>query len=196
MMDIKFVFKNEITEAQQIMINVVNKTCFGFDETEIDEKEGNMFAVEFGAYLLLDDTKIVGVSYLYKKLSEYDGQPFYIGGFGGLGILPDYRGNGYARQLVKKSLHLASEVGVDIACLFTDPGETVYKLYEKFGFAYLNREAYYFDSLGVEKVIDDVMILGLGDKILAKKILSTNHKLNKSFPICQLMSSSAASTVL
>ena len=94
MMDIKFVFKNEITEAQQIMINVVNKTCFGFDETEIDEKEGNMFAVEFGAYLLLDDTKIVGVSYLYKKLSEYDGQPFYIGGFGGLGILPDYRGNG------------------------------------------------------------------------------------------------------
>ena len=70
MMDIKFVFKNEITEAQQIMINVVNKTCFGFDDTEIDQEEGNMFAVEFGAYLLLDNTKIVGVSYLYKKLRK------------------------------------------------------------------------------------------------------------------------------
>lgn len=40
----------------------------------------------------------------------------------------------------------------------------------------MNREAYYFDSLGVEKTLDDVMILGLGDKTLAKKILNTNYK--------------------
>ena len=78
--------------------------------------------------------------------------------------------------MVEKSLHLTAEVGVDIACLFTDKDGIAYKLYEKFGFVYLNREAYYFDSLGVEKTIDDAMILGLGDKMLAKKILSTNHK--------------------
>lgn len=177
MVDIKFVFKNEITETQKVMLNAVNKVCFGFDDTEINQEEGHMFgAKEFGAYLLLDNTTVVGVSYLYKRLSEYDGQQFFIGGFGGLGILPDYRGNGYARQMVEKSLHLAAEVGVDIACLFTDRDETTYKLYEKFGFVYLNREAYYFDSLGVEKTLDDVMILGLGDKMLAKKILSTNYK--------------------
>lgn len=177
MMHIKFAFKNEITQAQQIMINAVNKKCFGFDDTEINQDEGHMFgAVEFGAYLLLDNTKIVGVSYLYKRLSEYDGQKFNIGGFGGLGILPDYRGNGYARQMVEKSLHLAYEVGVDIACLFTDRNETVYKLYEKFGFVYLDREAYYYDSLGVERTIDNVMILGLCDMKLAKKILSTKYK--------------------
>mgnify|MGYP001088360876 FL=1 len=29
--------------------------------------------------------------------------------------------------------------------------------------AYLDREAYYFDSLGAERVIDNVMILGLCD---------------------------------
>lgn len=176
-MNIKFVLKSELTEAQQKMINTVNKTCFGFDETEINQDEGHMFgAVEFGAYLLFDNAQIVGVSYLYKRNSEYDGQEFYLGGFGGLGVMPDYRGMGYARQMVEKSLHLAYEVGVDIACLFTDRNETVHKLYEKFGFEYLNREAYYIDSLGAEKTIDDVMILGLRDKALAQKILDTNHK--------------------
>lgn len=177
MTDIKFAFKNEITETQKAMLNAINKVYFGFDDTEINQEEGRMFgAKEFGAYLLLDNTTIVGVSYLYKRLSEYDGQQFYIGGFGGLGILPDYRGNGYARRMIEKSLHLTAEVGVDIACLFTDRDKTAYKLYEKFGFVYLNREAFYFDSLGVEKTLDDVMILGLGDRMLAKKILNTNHK--------------------
>ena len=35
--------------------------------------------------------------------------------------------------------------------------------------AYLDREAYYFDALGAERVIDNVMILGLSDMELAKK---------------------------
>lgn len=35
--------------------------------------------------------------------------------------------------------------------------------------AYLDREAYYFDSLGAERVIDNVIILGLCDMELAKK---------------------------
>lgn len=35
-MDIRFAFKNEITQAQQKMLNVVNKECFGFDDTEIN----------------------------------------------------------------------------------------------------------------------------------------------------------------
>ncbi len=176
-MDIRFAFKNEITQAQQEMLNVVNKECFGFDDTEINQDEGHMFgAVEFGAYLLLDATRIVGVSYLYKRLSEYDGQKFHLGGFGGLGILPEYRGKGYAREMTERSLHLAYEVGVDIACLFAERAATVHKLYEKFGFVYLDREAYYFDSLEAERVIDNVMILGLCDMELAKKILRTKHK--------------------
>ena len=56
------------------------------------------------------------------------------------------------------------------------PTETVHKLYEKFGYAYLNRDVYYIDSLGKERTRDDVMILGLRNKRLAEKILSTNGK--------------------
>lgn len=87
-------------------------------------------AAELGAYVLLDGAIIVGIIYIYKRLSEYDGQEFYIGGFGGLGILPSYRGKGYARQLVHKSIQMSYDAGVDIACLFIDRRETVYKFYE------------------------------------------------------------------
>ena len=45
-------------------------------------------------------------------------------------------------------LQKSYEIGVDVACLFTERTETVHKLYEKFGYAYLNRDVYYIDSLG------------------------------------------------
>ena len=99
-----------------------------------------------------------------------------IQSIGGLAIAPEYRGKGYARKLVEVGLQKSYEIGVDVACLFTERTETVHKLYEKFGYAYLNRDVYYIDSLGKERTRDDVMILGLRNKRLAEKILSTNGK--------------------
>lgn len=176
-MEIKFIAKDKITRSQQKMIDRVNEICFGFDLAVVKQDEGHMFgAVESGAYVLLDENQIVGILYIYKRLSEYDGQEFYIGGFGGLGILPDYRGKGYARQMVEKALQMSYEMGVDIACLFVDRNDNIYKLYEKLGYTFLNRAAYYIDSLGKEKMIMDVMILGLNNKALAEKILTTKCK--------------------
>ena len=176
-MEIKFIKKDDTTEFQQKMIDIVNKICFDFDPNELKTDEGHMFgAIEYGAYVLLNQADIVGIIYIYKRRSEYDGQEFYLGGFGGLGILPDYRHKGYARQLVEKAIQMSYEIGIDIACLFIERNETVYKLYEKLGYTFLNRDAYYIDSLGKEKVIRDVMILGLNNKPLAQKILSTNYK--------------------
>ncbi len=178
-MEILYIPKNQTTETQQEMLKNIEITCFGISSTEIIEnkEEGYPFgAVELGAFLLFDDERIVGNAYLYKRLTEYDGQDYYIGGLGGLAVMPEYRGNGYARQLTEKTLKMSYDIGVDVACLFTSREESIYKFYEKLGFAYLNRDAYYIDSLGREKVEADVMILGLNNKVLAEKILTTNHK--------------------
>ena len=178
-MEIKYVPKSEITGAQQEMLHAIEKTCFGFSSAEImkNAEEGHPFgAVELGTFLLFDDEKIVGNAYLYKRLAEYDGQDYYIGGFGGLAVLPAYRGKGYARQLAEEALKKAHDIGVDVACLFTSREETVHELYGSLGFAFLNRRGYYIDSLGEEAYEDDVMIMGLNDKDLAEKMLSTNHK--------------------
>ena len=160
------------------MLNVIEKTCFGFSAAEIisNKENGHPFAVELGAFLLFDDEKIVGNAFLYKRLTEYDGQDYYIGGLGGLAVMPEYRGKGYARQLTEKTLKMSCDIGVDIACLFIDREDTIYKLYEKFGYVFLNRRGYYFNSLSKELSEDNVMILGLNNKQLAEKILSTNYK--------------------
>ncbi len=71
---------------------------------------------------------------------------------------------------------MSYEIGVDVACLFIDEGETIYQLYEKLGYVFLKRDAYYIDSLEEERTRDGVMILGLRKKELAEKILSTNDK--------------------
>ena len=178
-MEIIYVPKNEITKAQKDMLKIVETTCFGISSEQIMETKevGHPFgAVELGAFLLFDDNKIVGHAFLYKRLTEYDGQAYYIGGVGGLAVIPEYRGKGYARWLTEKTLKESYDIGVDVACLFTDKEDTVYKFYEKLGFVYLNRNAYYIDSLGKEMPKDDVMIMGLKDKALAEKILATKHK--------------------
>ena len=178
-MEIKYIPKNEITGVQQEMLNTIEKTCFGFSSAEVmnNTEEGHPFgAVELGAFLLFDNEKIVGNAYIYKRLTEYDGQEYYIGGFGGLAVMPAYRGKGYARQLAEESLKKAYDIGVDVACLFTSRKETIHKLYERLGFTFLNRKGYYIDSLHKEASEDDVMIMRLNDKELTAKILATNHK--------------------
>ena len=178
-MEIKYVPKSEITGAQQEMLHAIEKTCFGFSSAEImkNAEEGHPFgAVELGAVLLFNDEKIVGNAYFYKRLTAYDGQEYYIGGFGGLAVLPAYRGKGYARQLAEEALKKAYEIGIDVACLFTSREETIHEFYESLGFAFLSRKGYYIDSLHREASEDDVMIMGLNDKAFAEKILATNHK--------------------
>jgi len=178
-MKIRYVPKNQITVAQQEMLNAIENACFGFSSAEVmkNTEEGHPFgAIELGAVLIFDGEKIVGNAYLYKRLAEYDGQDYYLGGFGGLAVLPAYRGKGYARQLAQEALNKAYETGVDVACLFTSREETIHRLYESLGFAFINRRGYYTDSLHNEASEDGVMIVGLNNKELAEKMLMTHHK--------------------
>ncbi len=100
------------------MINRLNQACFGFDDTVIRNiAEGHMFgAVELGQYVVIDNNIIVGIVYVYKRISEYDGEEFYIDGLGGLGVLPEYQGKGYARKLVESALQMSYDIGG--YCLF------------------------------------------------------------------------------
>ena len=178
-MEIRYIPKNEMTDAQQEMLYAIEKTCFGFSSSDVmnNTEEGHSLgAAELGVFMLLDNEKVVGNAYLYKRLAAYDGQEYCIGGFGGLAVMPAYRGRGYARQLAEAALKKAYGIGVDVACLITSRDETVHEFYERLGFAFLNRRGYYIDSLQKEASTNDVMIAGLNDKELAGKILATNHK--------------------
>ena len=147
-MEIKYIWKNDITKTQQRSLDDIEKACFGFSSTEcIENGEVNLFAVDLGVFLLFDDEKIVGNVFLYKRLSEYDGQSYCLGGLGGLAVMPEYRGKGYARQLAEKALKMSYDIGIDVACLFMNRDNSLSKFYETLGYAFIDRRGYYFNSL-------------------------------------------------
>ena len=178
-MEIKFILKNELSTAPQQRLKTIEETCFEISSEEImkNGEKGHPFgAIECGVLVLLDGGEIVGNAYVYKRQAEYDGQKYFLGGIGGLAVMPEYRGMGYARQLTAQALNIAAELGVDIACLFMDRDNPLHKFYASLGYKFLDRRCYYIDSLQKEAYFDNVMILGLNDKSLAEKMLSTSYK--------------------
>jgi GNAT superfamily N-acetyltransferase len=186
-LEIRYVPRGEITEKQQKMIETINIACFGAPENYAEEYARKLEnneevephphgAVELGKFLLFDGEQVVGQVFVHKRLVDYDGEEYYIGGFGGLAVMPEYTGKGYARQLAEKALAMSYDIGVDVACLYTGREETVYKFYEKLGYRFINRKGYYLNSIYEEEHDDNIMILGLNNKAMAEKILTTDHK--------------------
>jgi GNAT superfamily N-acetyltransferase len=61
-------------------------------------------------------------------------QPHNIVAFFGDGTLPEYRGRGIQRALIRSRLKLAAELGCDIAVVITQGGSTSQRNYERSGF--------------------------------------------------------------
>jgi predicted lactoylglutathione lyase len=68
------------------------------------------------------------------------------------------------------------EIGIDVACMEADMERGITDFYEKLGFKFLNRPAYFFNHGNTEVTDDKVMIMGLNNKNLADEILITSHK--------------------
>ncbi|MCL2816273.1 MAG: GNAT family N-acetyltransferase [Oscillospiraceae bacterium] len=176
-MEIKYAHDGTMTEKQQKDVDVINGICFtGDPEKEFDINTYEWSAPADGIFLLVDDERVVGQVAVHKTLTEYDGQKYYLGGFGGLAVLPKYRGKGYARKLAEAALEKGYEIGVDVACMCVDMESGITDFYQKLGFKFLNRSAYFINHGNNEVTDDTVMIMGLNNKNLADKILTTNHK--------------------
>jgi len=178
-MEIIYIFDGTMTEKQQKDVDIINDTCLGGDSEGLKEFDINTYeysAPEDGMFLLFDGERAVGRAAVHKMLTEYNGQEYYIGGFGGLAVLPEYQGKGYARKLAEAALEKAYEIGVDVACMEVDTRSGITDFYRKLGFAFLNRPAYFINHGNNEVTDNTVMIMGLHNKNLADKILATNHK--------------------
>jgi GNAT superfamily N-acetyltransferase len=171
-----------MTKEQQKDVDLINETCLSGepddaeDEIEFDISTYEYSAPEDGMFLLFDGEKAVGRAAVHKVLTDYNGQEYYLGGFGGLAVLPSYQGKGYARKLAEAALEKAEEIGIDVACMEADTESGITDFYQKLGFAFLNRPAYFINH-GFNEVADDrVMIMGIRNKELANKILTTDYK--------------------
>ena len=170
-----------MTGAQQKDVDVINHVCLSGnsgpeDDIDFDISTYAYSAPEDGMYLLFDGERAVGRAAVHKVQTEYNGQAYYLGGFGGLAVLPEYQGGGYGRKLAETALEKAYEIGVDVACMEVDTESGITDLYQKLGFVFLNRPAYYINHGNNEVPDHKVMIMGLNNKKLADEILTTKHK--------------------
>jgi len=178
-MEIKYIPDGMMTESQQKDVDLINQICLSGDADDPERHEVNMYdwgGPEDGMFLLFDGERAVGRVAVHKSPTEYNNQAYYLGGFGGLAILPEYQGGGYARKLAEAALARATEIGVDVACMCVEMNTGITDFYEKLGFKFLNRPAYFINWIDKEKSDDTVMIMGLNNKKLADEILQTNHK--------------------
>ena len=180
-MEIKYVVNGAMTAEQQKDVDIINKLCLSNSnpnqpEEEFDESTYEYSAPEDGMYLLLDGERVVGRAAVHKVLTEYNGQEYYLGGFGGLAVLPEYQGKGYGRKLAEAALKKSYEIGIDVACMEANMESGIADLYQKLGFKFLSRPAYFINHGNNEVTDDKVMIMGLNNKQLADEILNTNHK--------------------
>ena len=179
-MEIRYIPEGTMTEKLQKDVDVINKTCLSGDPDEPDEEfDINTYeysAPEDGMFLLFDGEKAVGRAAVHKVQTSYNGQDFWLGGFGGLAVLPEYQGKGYGRKLAEAALGKSLEIGIDIACMEANVKSGITNLYQKLGFRFLGRPAYFFNHGHNEVPDNNIMILGLNNKTLADEILNTDHK--------------------
>jgi GNAT superfamily N-acetyltransferase len=180
--EIRYIPDGTMTEEQQKDVDIINKICLSDgpddsgEEIEFDINTYEYSAPEDGMFLLFDGERAIGRVAVHKVQSDYDGKKYFLGGFGGLAVLPEYQGKGYARKLAEAALEKASEIGVDVACMETNAESGIAGLYQKLGFEFLNRPAYFINHGNNEVTDENVMIMGLRNKKLADKILTTNKK--------------------
>jgi GNAT superfamily N-acetyltransferase len=178
-MEIKYIADGTITERQQKDVDIINEICLSDPSKPKEEFDINTYeysAPEDGKYLLFDGERVVGQAAVHKVTAEYNGLEYYLGGFGGLSVLPEYQGMGYGRKLAEAAIKKSYEIGIDVACMEANTDSGIADFYQKLGFVFLNRPAYFINHGNNEVTDSNVMIMGLNNKHLAEEILSTSHK--------------------
>ncbi|MBO5282018.1 MAG: GNAT family N-acetyltransferase [Lachnospiraceae bacterium] len=172
-MIIKYFSDDTISEKHRRDVDFINETCLSNDSVDPDIDMYDWEAPEDGKFLLFDNDRVVGRVAVHKTMSEYNGESYCLGGFGGLAVLPEYRSNGYGRKLAELALSKAGDLGVDVACMCVNMESGITEFYKRLGFVFLNRPAYFVNWADKEKTDDTVMIMGINNPALAEKILNT-----------------------
>jgi predicted acetyltransferase len=109
----------------------VKGVCFGGDEKEALEilKDNPRYNTSH-VVVAESEGKIVGIATMYPAKLWLSGVPLDIGAIAGVGVLPEYRKQGAAAQMIEMHIKRAASEGYAMTVLF--PGMPQY--YHKFGF--------------------------------------------------------------
>jgi predicted acetyltransferase len=141
--------------------------------------EGNLETVDTPRLWIVGykNNRIVGLFLVYDREIVFEGKQIKMAGVGGVVTRIDCRRTGVMSQILRKFFaDYVSKYKFDMAMLCTDI-KKIGKLYGRVGFVPLNRSYFYLDKNGVEGEETGGMILGLNNKSVVAKILSSKTKL-------------------
>lgn len=119
--------------------------CFG--KWEEDKRKLLYFTPTFHHLFMYEGNTLVSYLRIIIRKIKWNGKDIIIGGVGDVSTLHDFRGKGYATELVKKGIALLKQEGADIGLLQTDTRKGA-KLYKEAGFIPANKSYTFQDAKG------------------------------------------------
>lgn len=170
-MNIVFVSEENLNEDQKRRIEELGIECFS--DVNSEEVSEDFIAESFGRLFAIEGGEIIGMLGLFKRVVKFEDEEIILGGMGGVCVTENMRGQGIATKLLQKGLEILKEQGCEIACLNVNREKQAYKLYEKLGFEFLNRDISYEDVNGKIKYDGNSMFIPLNSKEKYQKVMNS-----------------------
>lgn len=179
MKDLKLLLVSEedLTEDQKDQIDALGKECFS--DIPQEEKTKDFIAESFGRILAYDPNGLIGMLRLFNRQIEFDNDTVALGGLGGVCVKPEMRGFGVGSKMVKKGLEVLHQQKCDVAILNVDRKKEAYKLYEKYGFKFLNRDISFENADGRICYDGDSMLITINSPDKYNKIMESKTILHQ-----------------
>lgn len=161
MSDIKLVVVDvsKLTKTQKQGVLKLRQECFS-EVSPLVFRE-HFVAKRFARIFAYDGKEIIGGTGLFKRDIDFAGQKVFIGGLGGVCVLPKYRRLGIASKMVKKGLEILKKDGCDVAGLTVNLEKNIHSLYEKAEFVILKQKSTFTDIHGLKNYLDITMLAPL-----------------------------------
>lgn len=170
-MNIYFVSEGNLTHEQIQQVEGLAHECFG--DIAPQEIQEDFIAESFGKVLTYEEDNLVGMLNLFKRTVVFENEEVILGGMGAICVTEFARGQGIATQMMEKGLEILKEQNVDIACLNVDREKEAFKLYEKLGFKFLNRDISFEDINGKIKYDSDSMFIPINSPEKFEKVMNS-----------------------
>lgn len=174
-MDLKTIIVSEkdLSLKQLEEIKLLNKECFAnISQEEVDE---DFIAESFARVIAYNKNNAVGTLHLYKRDNNFEGKEVVLGGIGGVCVTESERGKGIATKMCEEGLKRLKTEGCDVACLNVDLAKEAYKVYEKLGFTFMEREFSFTNSKGEIKYDTGTMFVPVNSNDIYNLIMNSKE---------------------
>lgn len=164
---------SQLTPQQIKQVKALQSQSFADIEPEAIEED--FIAEGYARVIAILDDQIVGTLQLFHRFVRFKDKLINLGGLGGICVQSEKRRQGIATKMITAGLDDLYARVCDVACLNADINKGIYQLYEKVGFALMERPISFEDANGKVKEDTGTMFIPLNSKEIFKDIMNSSE---------------------